>query len=297
MSASILSFLVLSLFSTSLASQNHLARQRLLQGTEICSCAPPSFAVTLTLDKVCEDDDLVSNAGISETDCTIVGGDDGGVVPITDTLDYSMEEILTGIPWLDNGRKGERETKNEGNGRRRNNTNGDKNRTHGTSRHLLEDVTSEDVEPDFDDNTMQQQVIAQQIIDNRVPAVIKSIQFLEIDIDGNVINANNYFDLNAANGETFTFESTSSTLDTGVAIENQLNLVPVTAVLFLIGENVDGVEVRGRMVWRYTNGCGLDAITILSGDQYAWISFVSILCSSFNRPSDNLVSTSAFQLI
>jgi len=109
------------------------------------------------------------------------------------------------------------------------------------------------------------------------PTRITSITLIEIDIEGTVINIDNSNNnVNLQGGDTIDFTSISNDLVPGVDIENQLDLVPSTQVLFMVGENARGEEVRGRFVWRYTNSCNTNAQTIQVNDEIAWSVFSEV---------------------
>lgn len=109
------------------------------------------------------------------------------------------------------------------------------------------------------------------------PASPTRITSIEIDIEGTVINIDNSNNnVNLQGGDTIEFTSISNDLEQGVDIENQLDLVPSTQVLFMIGENARGEEVRGRFVWRYTNSCNTNAKTLQVDDEIAWSVFSEV---------------------
>ena len=47
-------------------------------------------------------------------------------------------------------------------------------------------------------------------------------------------------------------------------------ILPATQVLFMIGTNDRGEEVRGRFTFGYNNDCDVDAYGVMDGDVYAW---------------------------
>ena len=109
------------------------------------------------------------------------------------------------------------------------------------------------------------------------PTRITSITLIEIDIEGTVINIDNSNNnVNLQGGDTIDFTSISNDLVQGVDINDQLDLVPSTQVLFMVGENARGEEVRGRFVWRYTNSCNTNAQTIQVNDEIAWSVFSDV---------------------
>ena len=109
------------------------------------------------------------------------------------------------------------------------------------------------------------------------PTRITSITLIEIDIEGTVINIDNSNNnVNLQGGDTIDFTSISNDLQPGVDIDDQLDLVPSTQVLFMVGENARGEEVRGRFVWRYTNSCNTNAQTIQVLDEIAWSVFSEV---------------------
>ena len=109
------------------------------------------------------------------------------------------------------------------------------------------------------------------------PTRITSITLIEIDIEGTVINIDNSNNnVNLQGGDTIDFTSISNDLQQGVDIDDQLDLVPSTQVLFMVGENARGEEVRGRFVWRYTNSCNTNAQTLQVDDEIAWSVFSEV---------------------
>ena len=109
------------------------------------------------------------------------------------------------------------------------------------------------------------------------PTRITSITLIEIDIEGTVINIDNSNNnVNLQGGDTIDFTSISNDLQQGVDIDDQLDLVPSTQVLFMVGENARGEEVRGRFVWRYTNSCNTNAQTLQVNDEIAWSVFSEV---------------------
>jgi len=109
------------------------------------------------------------------------------------------------------------------------------------------------------------------------PTRITSITLIEIDIEGTVINIDNSNNnVNLQGGDTIDFTSISNDLQQGVDIDDQLDLVPSTQVLFMVGENARGEEVRGRFVWRYTNSCNTNAQTLRKNDEIAWSVFSEV---------------------
>ena len=109
------------------------------------------------------------------------------------------------------------------------------------------------------------------------PTRVTAVNFIEIDILGNVINVDDqYNNVNFVSGSSFDLESISATLTPGSSISGQLDKVPSTQVLFMIGENARGEEVRGRFVWRYTNSCDGNAAGVQQGDEIAWSIFTEV---------------------
>jgi hypothetical protein len=106
------------------------------------------------------------------------------------------------------------------------------------------------------------------------PVRVTSATLVEIGPTGTIINVDDrYADADFADGDSFDLASASSRLDPNAPIEDQLDLVPTTQVLFVIGENARGEEVRGRFTFVHSNSCGGDAIGIVAGDAFGWISF------------------------
>jgi len=103
-----------------------------------------------------------------------------------------------------------------------------------------------------------------------IPTVITSVTLIEINSVGKVINVDDqYTNVNFVTGSSFDLTSISSSLSTNLAIGLQLNYVPTTAVLFMIGQNAnEEEEVIATFVWIYSNSC--DGVTLNEGDEYSW---------------------------
>lgn len=229
---------------------------------------------------------MESNGGIVETVCTILTGDGdddgpfGGAASVDATIEEienveelivnrplmnnkpkpkpTVEEILATIPWLMNA-------DTSGDNKRRN-TNNQKQR--------------------------------RQLQDAATPVVINSVSFIEIDAQGTVINVfDGISNVEFVTGSSFSLESISSLLSPDVPIEDQLEFVPATAVLFLVGLNSAGEEVLGRFVLRYNNSCSPDAVVVEEGDTLAWNEWSSVeeqpevFCPA-NGPVASVVPTS-----
>ena len=104
---------------------------------------------------------------------------------------------------------------------------------------------------------------------------ITSATLVEIGPTGTIINVDDRYADGAdfADGDSFSLDSASSRLDPDAPIEGQLDLVPTTQVLFLVGRDARGGEVRGRFTFVHSNSCGGDAIGIAAGDAFGWLSF------------------------
>ena len=82
---------------------------------------------------------------------------------------------------------------------------------------------------------------------------IVSVTFIEIQ-NGTVINVDDQnTNVDFITGSSFKFESISNLLSSDIGIKYQLDFVPNSSVIFMIGENSDKEEVRGRFVLRYRN--------------------------------------------
>ena len=126
------------------------------------------------------------------------------------------------------------------------------------------------------------------------PTIITSITFIELNALGTVINVDDqYMNGNFDNGALINLQSISSTISANIPLENQLELVPSTQVLFMEGLNAAGEEVRGRFVWNYTNSCASNAVAIRQGDELAWIQFTEVEEQIFSicPANENVVPT------
>ena len=109
------------------------------------------------------------------------------------------------------------------------------------------------------------------------PVSINSVTFIEIDSAGNVINVDDQFtNVDFVTGSSFGLQSISGFLDQNVPIEDQTQFIPETGVLFYIGQDSSGKEMRGRFVWQYTNGCGENEIAIEDGDEFGWSTWSAV---------------------
>mmetsp|Transcript_28411 Transcript_28411/g.56715 ORF Transcript_28411/g.56715 Transcript_28411/m.56715 type:complete len:651 (-) Transcript_28411:225-2177(-) len=261
--------------------------QRHLQDSEICSCNPTGFTITLNFTQTCEDNDLEDKVGlgISSTDCTITMGN-GVLNPLIDddalTDDDavagsdgpgnmpSLDEILEGIPWMgvriSNGKKDESDEKKKNKKKRQEQLQTKKTDRGGRGDNKEGTRNGHSNEPI---RFLQQ--------DETIPAVITDIQWIELDQNGNVVTIDTLLDITASDGDSFSFESISSQLATDLVIEDQLDFVPETGVLFLVGRNSEGTEVRGRFVWNYSLDCGNSAVTIEEGDDFGWVTFSNLV--------------------
>ena len=92
---------------------------------------------------------------------------------------------------------------------------------------------------------------------------IVSVTFIEIK-NGTVVNVDDQnTNVDFITGSSFKFESISNLLSPDIAIKYQLDFVPISSAIFMIGGNADGEEVRGRFVLRYRNSCdGENGVTV-----------------------------------
>mmetsp|Transcript_289 Transcript_289/g.525 ORF Transcript_289/g.525 Transcript_289/m.525 type:complete len:122 (+) Transcript_289:114-479(+) len=100
---------------------------------------------------------------------------------------------------------------------------------------------------------------------------IVSVTFIEIR-NGTVINVDDQnTNVDFITGSSFEFESISNLLSPDITIEDQLDFLPTSAVIFMIGENADGEEVRGRFVLGYSNSCDSEnGMAVREGGGLAW---------------------------
>ena len=118
-----------------------------------------------------------------------------------------------------------------------------------------------------------------------VPAYISSILFIEFDTSGllTLINTNDTYLSNQTftNSTTISYPSISTSLNTDIPLDEQVDKIPGGAGLFLFGNDDDGdVILRSRLVWEYdTKDCSVELD--VEGDTLGWIMFVSIaLCAA-----------------
>jgi len=237
--------------SRKLKNDHHRHDRILQQESIICSCSPRSFTVTLDLLQSCLDNSVESNAGIlSPTECTIEAGD-------PDTPVRKLEDILSLI--------GTPENRNEYDGKY---SNGNVDKV---------ELNNANIQKDQNSNIIRRLQVQDEEQSTSTPTAITSITFIELNSLGTVINVDDqYTNGNFDNGSSISLTSISSTLSANIPIENQMELVPTTQVLFMEGVNAAGEEVRGRFVWNYTNSCASDAIGIQQGDDLAWVQFTEV---------------------
>ena len=204
----------------------------------ICSCSPRAFSFTLLLAQDCSVNTLGDNPGISDTTCAIVNATTDTAVSVN-ADDQMIAVADADVP--------------------------------------IEEIIScipwlDNCESDLKhDEPIRNRELQ---TGSPIPSVITSIQFIELDSDGTVIQIDDsQNNIDAVSGDTFSYASEASQLDPNEDISLQLDIVPKTAVLFMVGFNDDGDEIRGRFVWEYTNGCGEDELTIVGSEDYGWISF------------------------
>ena len=111
------------------------------------------------------------------------------------------------------------------------------------------------------------------------PSYISSILFIEFDTSGllTLINTNDTYLSNQTltNSTSITYPSISTTLNTDIPLDDQLDKIPGGAGLFLFGNNDEGdVILRSRLVWEYSGDCEVELD--VEGDTLGWIMFVSI---------------------
>ena len=82
------------------------------------------------------------------------------------------------------------------------------------------------------------------------------------------------------NGDTFTFESISSSLSATESIDDQLNFVPYAAGLLFVGENTKGEELNASFMWYYSHSCDENGVTIVEDDVFGMNIWTSV-----NEPS------------
>ena len=122
-----------------------------------------------------------------------------------------------------------------------------------------------------------------------IPNQLVSAQFLEIDtsMNMNIINQDDQYinvtfppnpDGDSVTDFTLSFTSVSATLDPSLPLEDQADLLPGGVILILIARTSGGEVLRNRVFWTYTMGCGLEDVTIRTGDEFAWTAFVSPMC-------------------
>ena len=99
---------------------------------------------------------------------------------------------------------------------------------------------------------------------------IVSVTFIKIQ-NGTIINVDDWnTNVGFTTDSSFKFESISNLLLPDIAIKYQLDSVPTSPVIFMIGENADGEEVRGKFGLRYRNSCdGENGVAVWEGGEMA----------------------------
>lgn len=80
------------------------------------------------------------------------------------------------------------------------------------------------------------------------------------------------------NGDTFTFESISTSLSATESIDDQLNQVPYAAGLLFVGENAKGEELNASFMWYYSHSCDEDnGVTLVEDDVFGMNKWTSVV--------------------
>ena len=244
-------------------------RQRLTQSTTtsslLCACSPQYYKFQLLLNNDCSSSTLsrTSSPGISNVNCQIDDKVDGGLM-------------------------------SSGFVRRRHRDLQKQEQSHSNSYNNAErSLRAEDYDDRYDILTSQvQSLLLPTIISKQarqsttlestttVPSYISSILFIEFDTSGllTLINTNDTYLTNQTltNSTFISYPSISTTINTDIPLDEQLDKIPGGAGLFLFGNNNDGdVVLRSRLVWEYDfEDCSVELD--VEGDTLGWIMFVSI---------------------
>jgi hypothetical protein len=278
---------------------NTLAQQQ----DELCSCGPISYTFQLNFQNDCDTNDLQSLGGIGNTICTIVEEEDGGDGnPLIGDLingsgggsnssngggtEMTLEEMLADIPWINRKKIIKNKIRQEGgNGNRNNQRDRPRKNRLKKPQQSVNNNDDEDVRRLQTTSATALRPFKQQSNSSPLtrqsspltPVTITSIQFIEINPENTVINISDDLDpTNLVNGDTFSVTSIAELLATDLVLEDQLELLPQTAVLFMVGVNANGDVVRGRFVWRYNLGCGMNQGTMVGGDEFGWVKFQEV---------------------
>lgn len=124
-------------------------------------------------------------------------------------------------------------------------------------------------------------LISTQNIDDQVPVVISSIQFIQQDQSGNPIEST-LIEEDKTDGETVQFTST---------IVDMPEQIPYRITMILRGFNADQQAIQNTFTIEFTNTCGIPTFT--EGEQIGWVIFVSFVPSFYVHTSLSRFTNSA----
>lgn len=110
--------------------------------------------------------------------------------------------------------------------------------------------------------------ISTQSIDDQVPVIISSIQFIQQDKSGNPIEST-LLEEDKSDGETVRFTS---------SIVDMPEQIPYRITMVLRGFNADQQAIQNTFTIEFTNTCGVPTFT--EGEQIGWVIFVSFVLVS-----------------
>ena len=239
-------------------------RQRLLQQsttestTTLCACSPQYYKFQLLLNNDCSSSTLsrTSSPGISNVNCQIDDKVDGGLM----SSGFVRRRDLQVQSHISNNNEVNRSLRAE-----------DRYDILTSQVQSLLPTTMISKQTRQSDTTSESTTTA--------PAYISSILFIEFDTSGllTLINTNDTYLSNQTliNSTSISFPSISTTLNTDIPLDDQLDKIPGGAGLFLFGNNDDGdVVLRSRLVWEYSTDCEVKLDIV--GDSLGWIMFVSL---------------------
>ena len=128
-----------------------------------------------------------------------------------------------------------------------------------------QEFTTSQIDNDVDDNIDEASMTATM---DMIPVVVYSIQFLEVDVDFNVINQDSAYvrNIDFVDGTIFNYTSIIAKEDGGGKVPGGVNLV-------LRGVNGAGDPVRNVFTITFTNDCGVPTFEV--GEAIGWVIFVS----------------------
>lgn len=249
---------------------------------ELCSCSPRSYDFHLNFNADC-DNTLADNEGIDGDICFFADGGTPEEPSSADVPGFPGADLLP--PGEDNPAIPETNETTENkvfklfrpsdDGRRRRDlrSGNDRNIRNKLTR-LLEEIPYE-LHQSHATKVQRQRERQLRVLDT-TPLVITSVTFVEFDtkIEEIIQQDSTYFETEKYDGDTISFTSLTSTLDTDKPLSEQLDLLPGGVMLLMFGINADNVLVQNTAAWGYKlDYC--DGESLRTGDAIGWMSLAS----------------------